>query len=161
MKNKTVSTVLSIIFLLVLVSLFFLRDKILPASIVEPQNVAPQISSVIIGGEVISVKIADTPALQGKGLSGTESLAAGEGMLFVFDKPDAYAFWMKDMNYPIDIIWLTDRGTPGVVDIKHNATPESYPQTFKPRAFATYVLEVPSGYASAHGIEIYDEVSFQ
>ncbi len=107
---------------------------------------------------MISVKIADTPALQGKGLSGTESLAAGEGMLFVFDTPDQYAFWMKDMNYPIDIIWIS--GDKRIVDIKTNADPASYPAAFKPTLPALYVLEVEAGFALTHSLARGQEVVF-
>src|SRR5690242_15708811 len=59
-----------------------------------------------IGGQQIYVKKADTPAKQQQGLSGTASLPLDQGMLFIFPKDGTYAFWMKDMNYSLDIIWI-------------------------------------------------------
>src|SRR3989344_9043068 len=59
-----------------------------------------------IAGQTIKVDLVLTPAEQEKGLSGRSELKEGEGMLFVFNKPDKHLFWMKDMNFPIDIIWL-------------------------------------------------------
>jgi len=61
---------------------------------------------VKIAGQNIKVDLALTPETQEKGLSGRSGLKDDEGMLFVFEKPDKYSFWMKDMNFPIDIIWM-------------------------------------------------------
>jgi len=54
------------------------------------------------------VELADTPEKRAQGLSGKKELNHDRGILFVFDKSDAYSFWMKDMNFPIDIIWLDE-----------------------------------------------------
>ena len=62
----------------------------------------------------------------------------------MFDEAGIYAFWMKDMMFPIDIIWL-DEGF-RVVAIAENAAPSSFPNLFTPSSPAQYVLEVPSGF---------------
>jgi uncharacterized membrane protein (UPF0127 family) len=93
-------------------------------------------------GTLIDAEIADTPEAQAQGLSGRTSLNGG--MLFVFDRPDKYGIWMKDMNFPIDIIWLDENKK--IVTIQENATPESYPsKTFFPSSSSLYVLELNSG----------------
>lgn len=78
-----------------------------------------------------------------KGLSGRSSLQRDQGMLFVFEKPGKYCFWMKDMNFPIDIIWINE--SKKVVTVKENVKPESYPDSFCPSESARYVIEVNAG----------------
>jgi hypothetical protein len=64
-------------------------------------------------------------------------------MLFVFEKPGRYGFWMPDMHYPIDILWLDDQYS--VVAAARSVAPESYPDTFMPPVPARYVLETSPG----------------
>ncbi len=108
-------------------------------------------STTILGPKGnIYADIADTPALQERGLSGRASLGARSGMLFVFQTPGMYSFWMKDMDFPIDMIWIgADKR---VVKIDEGASPSSYPNTFRPTADVQYVLEVNSGFARKLGI---------
>lgn len=73
-------------------------------------------------------------------------------MLFVFDEPGHYAFWMKDMRFPIDIIWAGPDGR--VVHIEENLSPETYPNSFSSALPAQYVLEVPAGFAQAHAVQL-------
>jgi uncharacterized membrane protein (UPF0127 family) len=112
-------------------------------------------STVSFADTVVQVEIADTEAKQERGLSGRDSLPPNTGMLFVFKEPAAYQFWMKDMKFPIDIIWLAADQT--ITYIKQNATPDSYPTIFEPPYLSLYVLEVPAGFAEAHGLNIGDQ----
>jgi len=77
-------------------------------------------------------------------------------MLFVFPKDGKYAFWMKDMHFPIDIIWLSAEGS--VVYMAQNVPPGSFPQTFRPDVLARYVLELPAGYAKEYNVVVGDIV---
>ena len=106
----------------------------------------------------VKVDLALTLEEQGQGLSGRESLKEDEGMLFVFEKPGQYSFWMKDMNFPIDIIWIGENLK--VVYIKENVLPESYPETYGPDRDAKYVLEVISGFSEKNNLKIGDRVEF-
>ena len=92
------------------------------------------------------MEIANTDAERTQGLSGRASLPAGTGLLFVFESPGKYGFWMKDMNFPIDIVWLGDGMLP--VGIEKNVSPDSYPQVFYPPVPVRYVLEVNAGESS-------------
>lgn len=114
--------------------------------------------SVVIGDAEVRVEVADTRLERTRGLSERESLFEDEGMLFVFDAPERYTFWMKDMNFPIDIVWFDK--SKRVVDITHNATPDSYPETFQSLVPAQYVLEVASGWTERHGVEIGAQATF-
>src|ERR1035437_7103439 len=89
---------------------------------------------------------------QEKGLGGRDSLPQNTGMLFVFDMPDTYGFWMKDMHFPIDIIWLNKDMM--VTYVAQNVSPASYPEVFKPETPSLYVLEVNSGYTKANTIGV-------
>lgn len=73
--------------------------------------------TVNIHGNAIQVEVADSADEQMKGLSGRTSLEKSKGMLFVFSKPAAHTFWMKDMLIPIDIIFINGEK---VVTIYHN-----------------------------------------
>mgnify|MGYP006294767647 CR=1 FL=1 len=78
-----------------------------------------------------------------RGLSGRKRLGSNSGMLFLFPTSDYHAIWMKEMNFAIDIVWLD--ADYKVVNIVQEATPESYPATFRPEVPARYVIELPAG----------------
>lgn len=107
-------------------------------------------------GQNVRVEIADTPAERELGLSGRERLGEKEGMIFVFDSPGRHAFWMKDMLFPLDIIWLDENLK--VIYIKKDARPESYPEIFLPGEDAKYVLEVVAGFADKYNLKEGDGV---
>ncbi len=142
-----------------------------PAALIQPKppikttsttpekNTSPKvIQTVQIGGKAISVELVTTQAEQNKGLGGRTGLSADTGMLFIFDHPDRYAFWMKDMNFPIDIIWISE--DLHVIYIKKDAKPELYPETYGPSMNAKYVLEVPSGFSDANNVKEGDSILF-
>ncbi len=106
--------------------------------------------SVVIGGVEIRVDIADDAQERERGLSGRETLEEGKGMLFIFEKSGFWGFWMKDMLFSIDIIWVGDDMK--VVHVEENISPETYPVVFTPPQEARYVLEVRSGFTRAEGI---------
>lgn len=114
--------------------------------------------AVYLAGETLQVSVAATPEARTKGLSGRTGLAPDEGMLFVFDKDAKYQFWMKDMLFPIDILWLSDRGE--VQDIREKVSPDTYPDVFVPNAPARYVLELPAGFVEAYSVKAGDIVRF-
>src|ERR671923_23790 len=70
--------------------------------------------NVTVNGVGLVADIAETGEQRSKGLAIKDSLNETEGMLFVFSEPRQYVFWMKDMKFPIDIIWLDSNKT--VVD---------------------------------------------
>jgi len=107
----------------------------------------------------LQVTIARTPAELQQGLSGTRSLPPNQGMLFVFPKADIYPFWMKDMQYPIDILWIDEDGR--IVYVAPNVSPDSYPATYKSSTPALYILELNAGFAEAHSVRVGDTVHFQ
>ncbi len=87
-----------------------------------------------------------------QGLSGRDCLNESSGMLFVYEVEDEYCFWMKDMKFNIDIVWLNKNQE--IIDIKSQASPDSYPQSFCPQSPANYILEVEGGLAEKLGWQI-------
>ncbi len=112
----------------------------------------------VLGGEALLLEIADTGVLRMQGLSGHPPLAQNEGMLFVFPADDKHSFWMKDMLFSIDILWLDSEYR--IVDVKENATPESYPKSFTPSVPVRYVLELPAGFFELHKLKKGDRPEF-
>jgi uncharacterized membrane protein (UPF0127 family) len=104
----------------------------------------------------LEAELANTRASRELGLSGRASMGDNEGLLFAFDKPGRYGFWMKDMQFPLDIIWINENGI--VVSIERGLTPESYPKIFMNQAEASYVLEINAGLAERFGLYLGSKV---
>lgn len=107
-------------------------------------------AEVVIAGALIPCEVVDTASLRAQGLSGRAGLPPGEGMLFVFEKADRHSFWMKDMSFDIDILWI-EGGE--IVHIARATAPKSGERltTYRPERPASYVLEVVAGTAEARG----------
>ena len=139
---------------ILLAIILYAGTRLVPIDLVTPKGTG----TIYIDNIPLTVTVADTVAERTQGLSGRPRLADNEGMFFVFEEADRYGFWMKDMSFPIDIIWLSDEGF--VIDIDEAVSPESYPAVFKPDVPARFVLEVHSGFAREHGIRQGSKISF-
>lgn len=106
--------------------------------------------------------LAKSDAEKIKGLSGRDKLATNQGMLFVFKDPGMYPFWMKNMKFPIDIIYISNDK---IVDIFKNAQPATEdPKTIvvvKPSENANYVLELNAGEATKNNMKKGDTVNLK
>lgn len=123
------------------------------------KNIAPEhIQYVNINDALIKVDVVITAEDQEKGLGGRESLAENEGMLFVFNNSGKHFFWMKDMKFAIDMVWLDEFGR--IIYIEKNATPASYPELFGPKKSSKYVLEIPAGFSDIQNIQVGDKAEF-
>jgi uncharacterized membrane protein (UPF0127 family) len=98
----------------------------------------------------IKVEISDTEDKEELGLSNRESLDQNSGMLFVFSDPGSYQFWMKDMHFPVDVVWIN--ADKKVVSMNTNMSPDTYPKTFSPVSDILSVLELNAGATSKFGI---------
>ena len=106
----------------------------------------------------VDVRVADTQRERYTGLSDTESLASGEGMLFVHDRPATHAYVMRKMDFPLDIVFVAPDGT--VTQIHHAPVPSntSGDELTRYRGYGKYVLELPRGYADRTGLDEGDRV---
>ena len=136
------------------------------ATALPPPPPTPDLSlpRVTIGAFTWPVELALTGEQQAQGLSGRAELAAGTGMLFVWNQESRRSFWMPDMNFPLDLVWLN--GDCAVTHITHNAPPQApgQSQADLPRYTVDqvqYVLEINAGEAALHGIKVGDQARFQ
>ena len=99
-------------------------------------------------GEEIPVEVADTLKKRSLGLGKRTSLKKGWGMLFVFEKRKPHRFWMKDMQFPLDIIWLDNHR---IVHIIHNAKSANSKEELELMTSpvpVNFVLEIAAGRAA-------------
>ena len=117
-----------------------------------------KLTNIFLGNLPLKVEIASSDTERRLGLGGRDGLEPDQGMLFVFEYPQKLSFWMRDMFFPIDIIWLDENYT--VVDISKYVRPDTYPEIFSPKIPAQYVLEVNGGLSDSFGIEVGTRVTF-
>jgi uncharacterized protein len=119
----------------------------------------PHAQKVCIRGACITAEVAATDTKRQKGLMFRRGLAADKGMLFIFEKEGKYSFWMKNVRFSLDIIWVS--ADKKIVDIHENVSPcKEVCANLTPRGPARFVLEVKAGFAKAKGLEIGDSVEF-
>jgi len=135
---------------LVSLSLIVLIASLLFATQIEQKEQIPQ-KQLRINNQVFLIEIADTPKSRSQGLSDRESIASDESMLFVFPEPGLYGFWMKDMNFPIDIVWLSEDFR--ITHIEREVSPESFPKSFISNDVSQYVLEFDTGVSDTLGLQ--------
>lgn len=129
----------------------------------ESQSVKSGYTQVSVKDLKLDAKIVSKASDRKKGLSDTESLPLAQGMLFVFENTGTYSFWMKDMKFAIDIIWLDENKK--IVSIANYAYPEPDKKDgeltlYSPSSPAKYVLEINAGLATLNGLQIGDIANF-
>ena len=124
----------------------------------------PPIPTVSFGGGDFAAEVVSTPEERRLGLSGRDHLEPKTGMLFVFQSGVASTFWMKDMRFPLDFIWISSECT--VADITPNVlhpapnTATNTLATYSSSAAAAYTFEINAGEAAKFGISVGDPVRF-
>jgi uncharacterized membrane protein (UPF0127 family) len=116
----------------------------------------PEVVPIIIGTTTLYASVADSMPELIKGLSDTPYLPAEIVKLFAFGTDGKHAIWMKNMNYPLDIIWLTEEGK--VVHIVEDVSPDTYPESFAPPVPARYVIEANAGLVASTSLAVGDEI---
>lgn len=141
-KPSTILIILSTIFLIIYFSINLINDNAKP-------------SKIIINNKIIDIEIANTEEKRTKGLSLHKPLKENEGMLFIFAQPGFYGFWMKDMLFDLDFIWIQDEK---IVDLTENVSHNNQEKIYQPKVPVTQVLEVNSGFVKKNGVKMGDEV---
>ncbi|OQX51588.1 hypothetical protein B5M47_00105 [candidate division CPR3 bacterium 4484_211] len=154
-KLKTVLVVFALLLALA-AFLFFCWRQNLSNKILNKEGEAP--NRVCFGGGCFRVSLAITARERSRGLMYREELGRDEGMLFVFNRPGVYSFWMKNTLIPLDIIWIGEDLR--VADICEDLPPCKLEPcaSYAPGAEAAYVLEVNAGEVEKRGISIGDRV---
>lgn len=115
-----------------------------------------EVKKVTIRDSQIKAELAKTEPARERGLSGRGFLPKDSGMLFVFEGPGLYGFWMKEMKFAVDIIWIS--ADQKVAEITADVSPDSFPRTYLPKLPVSRVLEVNAGWAKRNGVNSGDEV---
>lgn len=121
----------------------------------------PRLTELRVGNTVIKVDVADTVGKQRQGLSGRKLLAPDRGMYFPMGIASGHTFWMKDMKFPLDIIWIR---AGRIVDISENVpypVGDAQPISVRPKEPADAVLEVNADFTEKHGVKIGDNVAVE
>ena len=132
---------------------------------VQPTTALPEDEAfVTVGGVSFPVETALTEEKRAQGLSNRDALAPGAGMLFVYSEERKRTFWMKDMRFPLDMIWIASDCT--VAAVTENVPlpqPEQEDRDlprFSSEVPVVHVLEINAGDSQENGITTGDSVVF-
>lgn len=113
--------------------------------------------NIYVDDQAFSVTVADTKEERQRGLSGVSELDDFSGKLFIFPESGRHGIWMKDMNFPLDILWFDNDLR--LIHIEKKVQPASYPTIFAPDTAARFVLEVNAGIADTLNVFIGDRLT--
>jgi uncharacterized membrane protein (UPF0127 family) len=121
------------------------------------RSIYPNTVPIMIGTVTVQASVADTLSSRIKGLSDTPYLPANVVKLFAFGVPGSHSIWMKDMRYPIDIIWAAEDGA--IVHIEEAVSPDTFPISFASPTPAWFVIEANAGFVADKQIAVGDSVT--
>lgn len=115
---------------------------------------------VLINNQTFKVMIADEEKERSKGLSGKKKIKENQGMLFLFDKPGYPSFWMNDMKFSIDIIYINgNKVTTIFKNVKAPDQSNNNLEIYNPSSESDKVLEINAGLADKYNIKEGSEIS--
>lgn len=131
----------------------------LVVNLLKEKTIDPKKEVIYINDNKLYVEIAKSSLEKAKGLSGRKTLGQNEGMLFVYQSLTMPSFWMKEMFFPIDIVWIRNGK---VIEVSKNISSKNLPlpETISPKEQINMVLEVNAGVADDLEIHPGNEVSF-
>jgi hypothetical protein len=127
-----------------------------PTAATEPVWIQATINSAA-GAKVYRLEVAATPAARATGLMGRTELKAKQGMLFLFPEAGDHAFWMKDTNLPLDMLFIDSEQR--IVYIAHNVPPQRL-EAQRSGAAIMAVIELLGGTAKRDSIHLGDRVTY-
>ena len=118
-------------------------------------------AQVQINDKAISLIVARSDKDRMKGLSGRDNLSEDQGMLFMFEKKGQYGFWMRDMKFPLDIIYIDDNTVVYLVENAPAGAQAPNLTIYTPDTDVNRVLELNAGGAKKYGIKKGTKVTFK
>lgn len=120
----------------------------------------PNQKTLVINNKIkINVEIADTPAELTQGYSNHPPISDQEGMLFILPNAAKYNFWMKDMLFDLDFIYIRNKR---IVELVENVpAPANYQgknYIVYPKQAFRQVLEVKSGFIKKNKMKLNDSI---
>lgn len=152
-KSLSVFAVLLVVFLVLAFALYFVSRE--PAGLSTTEQ--PSCNGVQLSLGCYDLEKATTNEQRIKGLSDRESLNEKTGMLFTFETIEEQCFWMKDMKFSIDIIWLNEAKE--ITKIEKNVSPGTYPESFCAEQ-TKYVLEFNPYVSDENGLKVGSRLQF-
>ena len=122
----------------------------------------PRTTVIAVGGVPLMVEIADDPDERAQGLAFRDGLAPGAGMLFVFPEPEPRSFWMKEMRFCLDIVWIESGAIQGAAEWvcpEPEGTADEDLASYRSPVPVSYVLEVPAGWLGQYGFGVGTQVA--
>ena len=119
----------------------------------------PELVPIRIGSTSVKASVADSISERIKGLSDTPYLPDDVVKLFVFNAEGEHSIWMKDMNYPLDVIWVRKDGK--IVYMEKNILPNTYPKSFSSPTPAWYVIEANAGFVATSSLKVGDVMNLE
>ena len=120
------------------------------------------LTKIKVGEVELWVEIADTVEKKSLGLGGRDSLPPDQGMIFIYDEPGVYGFWMKGMKFPLDFVWIS---AGKVVEVTQNVPPlrqgfEGQASVYQPQVPIEAMVEANAGWVKQNDVKIGDEVVY-
>ena len=125
-----------------------------------PDKQGASVKQMQVGGQSLAVEVADTDFLKQQGLSNRASLAPDSGMLFIYPDQAIRYFWMKDMKFPLDVLWLAGNRVVGLQENIPIKTNNGQVVRFQSNAPSDMVLEVNAGWIRSQGVKTGDMVVY-
>ena len=162
-KNEVIESMKKVLglfaLLLIIVAGIFFAQNYLKTRTIFPFIKSPK---ALINNHTFQLTVARSPEEKEVGLSKATSLSENQGMIFLFEKPDYYSFWMKDMKLPIDIIYINKDE---IVTIQNNVQPpkskEENPIIYAPTQPSDKVLEISGGLSEKYNFKKGDKVKYE
>ena len=110
---------------------------------------------LVVGRDTVLVEVASSEEQRNVGLMFRTVMPEDEGMLFVFDRDDVYAFWMRNTELPLSIAFIERSGR--IADIQDMA-PHDETSRHAPQVPVRYALEMNQGWFERHGVETDDSI---
>jgi len=115
-----------------------------------------KIGTIAIADQKFYAEIVLSEEKLSQGLGDRDGLCRSCAMLFKFSSTGQYPFWMKDMRFPLDILWILDGK---IVYLEKNVS-EKFAGILSPPIVADQVLEINAGIADKLGVKAGDEIKF-
>ena len=107
-----------------------------------------------------TAELAVSDEQRARGLMFREKINEDQAMLFIFEEEDIHSFWMKNMRFAIDILWLDAQRRIVHIESRVPPCPKEPSPSYIPSAAAAIVLAVEAGFSEKHGLRLYDRVEF-
>jgi len=106
--------------------------------------------AMTVGGKPVRLQLAVLPLEQEQGLMHRRDLGTDDGMVFVYSRPQAMSYWMRNTPSPLDIGYFDASGT--LLEVYGMLPFDETPVRSRSQQIQ-YCVEMQRGWYSAHGVK--------